>query len=119
MRGSFFTFLQLLSPYGRFLLGQKGFRILADFFQIQALVAGTEDATAVGLAVEVVGFGHFRRCKEAVVFLEIRRQISVAVFGFRPLTGIVVLIRTPYKWLHSAIKMPFAGRNDSFTVLPN
>ena len=77
-----FIFLHLLSPCGRFLLGQKGFRILADFFQIQALVAGTENATAIGLAVEVVGFGHFRRCEEAVVFLEIRRQISVAVLVF-------------------------------------
>ena len=78
----FFTFLQLLSPYGRFLFGQKGFCILANFFQIQALVAGTENATAIGPAVEVVGFGHFRQCKEAVVFLEIRRQISVAVLVF-------------------------------------
>ena len=61
---------------------QKGFRILADFFQVQALVAGAEDATAVGLAVEVVGFGHFRRCEEAVVFLEVRRQVGVAVLVF-------------------------------------
>ncbi len=61
---------------------QKGFRILADFFQVQALVAGPEDAAAVGLAVEVVGFGHFRRCEEAVVFLEVRRQVGVAVLVF-------------------------------------
>ena len=30
----------------------------------------------------MVGFGHFRRCEEAVVLFEVRRQISVAVLVF-------------------------------------
>ena len=35
--------------------------------------------------------------------------------GFRPLTGIVVLIRTPYKWLHSAIENAFCGADFLFS----
>ena len=35
--------------------------------------------------------------------------------GFRPLTGIMVLIRTPYKWLHSAIENAFCGADFLFS----
>ena len=34
---------------------------------------------------------------------------------FRPLTGIMVLIRTPYKWLHRAIKNAFCGADFLFS----
>ncbi len=34
---------------------------------------------------------------------------------FRPLTGIMVLIRTPYKWLHSAIENAFCGADFLFS----
>ena len=36
-------------------------------------------------------------------------------FSFRPLTGIMVLIRTPYKWLHSAIENAFCGADFLFS----
>ena len=35
--------------------------------------------------------------------------------SFRPLTGIMVLIRTPYKWLHSAIENAFCGADFLFS----
>jgi hypothetical protein len=35
--------------------------------------------------------------------------------GFRPLAGIVVLIRTLYKWLHEAVEMTFCGADHIFS----
>ena len=37
------------------------------------------------------------------------------ICSFRPLTGIMVLIRTPYKWLHSAIENAFCGADFLFS----
>ena len=34
---------------------------------------------------------------------------------FRPLTGIMVLIRTLYKWLHEAVEIAFCGANHIFS----
>ena len=36
-------------------------------------------------------------------------NVKYRYLSFRPLTGIMVLIRTPYKWLHSAIENAFCG----------
>ena len=41
--------------------------------------------------------------------------INRAISCFRPLTGIMVLIRTPYKWLHSAIENAFCGADFLFS----
>ena len=38
-----------------------------------------------------------------------------SLYSFRPLTGIMVLIRTPYKWLHSAIENAFCGADFLFS----
>ncbi len=35
--------------------------------------------------------------------------------GFRPLTGIMVLIRTLYKWLYEAVEMAFCGADHIFS----
>ena len=42
-------------------------------------------------------------------------QSALQVARFRPLTGIMVLIRTPYKWLHSAIENAFCGADFLFS----
>ena len=51
-------------------------------------------------------------------FLSKKKAIVVSIMGrlgFRPLTGIMVLIRTPYKWLHSAIENAFCGADFLFS----
>ena len=35
--------------------------------------------------------------------------------SFRPLTGIMVLIRTLYKWLYEAVEMAFCGADHIFS----
>ena len=52
-------------------------------------------------------YGSYHRV--GTVIAEARRNC------FRPLTGIMVLIRTPYKWLHRAIKNAFCGADFLFS----
>ena len=47
---------------------------------------------------------------DVTIYIENTRMIC-----FRPLTGIMVLIRTPYKWLHSAIENAFCGADFLFS----
>ena len=43
------------------------------------------------------------------------RKYALNGLCFRPLTGIMVLISTPYKWLHSAIENAFCGADFLFS----
>ena len=40
---------------------------------------------------------------------------ALALTSFRPLTGIMVLIRTLYKWLHEAVEIAFCGADHIFS----
>ena len=44
-----------------------------------------------------------------------KNKISRAQMGFRPLAGIMVLIRTLYRWLHEAVEMAFCGADHIFS----
>ena len=50
-------------------------------------------------------------------FLSVYGRLAIAILmrRFRPLTGIMVLIRTPYKWLHSAIENAFCEADFLFS----
>ena len=39
-----------------------------------------------------------------------------SIYGFRPLTGIMVLIRTLYNWLHKATQMAFYGADRKISI---
>ena len=59
-------------PLGRHLLMdfQKGFGILADAFQVKALIKDAEDTAAAWLAVQLVGFLPSSSRRKSLYFLK-------------------------------------------------